>query len=45
MLEVDVKGIKARTLGDAHDFDAAHQPYRHRGDHLVALKLCFHGVA
>src|SRR5713226_8100786 len=35
MLDIDIEAVEACGLGDARNLDAAHQPHRHRCDHLV----------
>ena len=45
MLDIDIERVEAGRLGDARNFDTAHEPHRHRGDDLIARKLVLDGVA
>src|SRR5262245_6422103 len=45
MLQVHVERIEPGGGGDARDLRRAHEPHRHRGHHLVALKLFLDIVA
>jgi len=45
MLQIDIEAVEARTLCDARDLDAAHQPDRHRGDDVAAAQPLLDMVA
>src|SRR5207247_1352705 len=45
VLQVDVKRVEPRALGDAHDLDARHQPRGHRRHQLAARELLLDWIA
>ena len=45
MFEVDIERVEAGGARDAGDLDGAHEPHRHRRDHLVPRQLLFDVVA
>ncbi len=45
MLKIDIEAVETRGRRDACDLAPAHQPHRHRRDHLVARELLLDVVA